>query len=156
MSKALVNLISCKPTDNFGQKGDRQLRNLVVSCQFGTTNSLFAITGSSSVFTANLTIPEKFWEEHDKDTEETISAYRKELEKALADGSFKLYGHIVSVSELTDGEHDSVYNKNTKHTITQFAQALDTDDADTAKSFIMRGLTRQIERKTFTWQTPED
>lgn len=157
MSKKITSLVSCEPSQEFGKKGERQMRNLVVHCQFGTSdNSLFRVTGSGNIFTANLTIPEEYYEKYDSNADKCIAAYAKELKTALKEGDFVLYGHLVSVSELTDGEHESVYNKSTKHTIETFAQALETDDVEEAKSFVRRALIRRIEQKAFLWKAPED
>ncbi len=153
MSTKITRLASMKATEGFGKKAEgAQARNLVVNCTFAQSTSLFSVTGEKAVFTANLNVPEDFWEKHDKDTDDTVKAYQKELEKALKDESFVLYGHVVSVADLTDGKHESVWNKSTKHTIQQFAQALETDSRDDAIAFLKRQLTRQIERKRFFWE----
>lgn len=156
MATKIIRLASCTPTTDFGKKGDRQVRNLVVNCTFAQSVGKFSVTGEKSVFTANLNVPEEDWEKAEKDTEECVKAYRKDLEEALKNGSFVLYGHVVSVADLTDGKHESVYNTTTKHTITQFAQALETDSKEDAIAFLKRQLTRQIERKRFLWEAPQD
>lgn len=157
MATKLIRVADIKATPTFGKIPEgKNLRNLVVSLTFGEKQSLFSVTGERSTFSANMTIPEDFWEKHDKDADETVKAFRKELEKALADGSFALFGHTFSVSELTDGEHSSVYNTTTKHTIEVFSQALETDDADEARKFVRRALTRQVENKKFLWSAPTD
>lgn len=156
MATKIIRLASCTPTADFGKKGERQTRNLVVNCTFAQSVGKFSVTGEKSVFTANLNVPEEDWEKSDKDVEACVKAYREDLEKALKDGSFVLYGHVVSVADLTDNVHDSVYNTTTKHTITQFAQALETESRDDAIAFLKRQLTRQIERKRFLWAAPQD
>ena len=156
MATKIIRLASCEPTADFGKKGDRQVRNLVVNCTFAQSVGKFSVTGEKSVFTANLNVPEEDWEKAEKDTDECVKAYRKELEEALKNGSFVLYGHVVSVADLTDNVHDSVYNTTTHHTITQFAQALETDSKDDAMAFLKRQLIRQIERGRFLWEAPKD
>lgn len=156
MATKIIRLASMTPTAEFGKKGERQARNLVVNCTFAQSTGKFSVTGEKAVFTANLNVPEEDWEKADKDTEECVKAYRKALEDALKSGEFALYGHVVSVSDLTDGKHESVYNTSTKHTITQFAQALETDSREDAIAFLKRQLTRQIERKRFLWEAPQD
>ena len=157
MATKIVRLATCEPTTEFGKKGDnRQIRNLVVNCTFAQSTGKFSVTGEKSVFTANLNVPEEDWEKSDGDVKKCVSRYREELEEALKDGSFVLYGHVVSVSDLTDNVHDSVYNTTTKHTITQFAQALETESREEAIAFLKRQLTRQIERNRFLWEAPKD
>jgi len=156
MATKIIRLASCTPTADFGKKGERQTRNLVVNCTFAQSVGKFSVTGEKSVFTANLNVPEEDWEKSEKDVDACVKAYRKDLEEALKDGSFVLYGHVVSVADLTDNVHDSVYNASTKHTITQFAQALETESRDDAIAFLKRQLTRQIERKRFLWETPKE
>ena len=156
MATKIIRLASCMPTTEFGKKGDRQVRNLVVNCTFAQSVGKFSVTGEKSVFTANLNVPEEDWEKSENDVDKCVKAYKKDLEEALKDGTFKLYGHVVSVSDLTDNMHDSVYNTTTKHTITQFAQALETESREDAIAFLKRQLTRQIERKRFLWEKPQD
>ena len=153
MATKITRLASMKPTESFGKKKEgAQARNLVVNCTFAQSAGMFSVTGEKAVFTANLNVPEEFWEKCEKDTEDTVKKYRKSLEEALKDGSFTLYGHVISVADLTDGKHESVWNKTTKHTIVQFAQALETDSRDDAIAFLKRQLTRQIENKRFFWE----
>lgn len=157
MSTKISRLASLKATEGFGKKAEgAQARNLVVNCTFAQSDTMFSVTGEKAVFTANLNVPEAFWEKHEKDTDETIKAYKKSLEEALKNDEFVLYGHVVSVAELTDNKHESVWNKSTKHTIQQFAQALETESRDDAIAFLKRQLTRQIERKRFFWEAQSE
>lgn len=158
MSEKIKSLRTAELTEGFGKIAEgKSVRNLVVNCTFGAANkSKFSVTGEKAVYTANLNVSEEDWEECGKDKEECLKRFKRDLQKALDDGSFVLYGHLVNVKDATDGKHKSVYNKNTKHTIESFAQALETESAENALSFISRNITRNIESGRFLWEAPKD
>jgi len=157
MSTKLSVLRTAELSKDFGEKGDRQLRNLVIKCTFAASKGCkYAVVGDGDVFTANISCSENDWNERKDDGKENFLRWFKEdFQNALNSGDVELFGFSFAVKDVTAEKWDSIYNKNTKHVIFEFRPALMSDDVEKAKRFVIRGIERGIEQKRF-FRTKEE
>lgn len=147
----LRRLQSAEPSKGFGEKGDRQLRNLVMKCTFAPANSSkYRVVGDGTLYTANIQMSEDDYSKlKDEKTNVIVEWFMNDFQEMLNKGEIQMWGFDFPVREISEEKWDSVYNKNTGHTIPAFHPALMHNDPEKARAFVVNGLRRGIEQKRF-------
>lgn len=146
----IKRLESAELSANFGDERNG-VRNYGVKCGFSDGNSEeFAVVGEQPLFSATIIMPQRIYDAKSGNAER-LDYFKSELNKALADGTLKLYGHLVAVSECNNEGHKRVKNTVNGHVIETFAQAMGKDDHEAAVNLCRRGLAKRIAKKAFVW-----
>ena len=128
---------------NFGVKNEQGFENRVLKAVWseGTSDNLVSFVGERSLFTGNITLPEGRTSDANG-----LNAYKEEIQRALTEGRLKVYGFLLSVSDLSGGEFQRVENTTNHHIIEQFPRAWLRDDLHEIAGIVRNDMRKAIEK----------
>lgn len=128
---------------NFGVKNEQGFENRVLKAVWseGASDNLVSFVGERSLFTGNITLPEGRTSDANG-----LNAYKEEIQRALTEGRLKVYGFLLSVSDLSGGEFQRVKNTTNNHIIEQFPRAWLRDDLKEIAGIVRNDMRKAIEK----------
>ena len=129
----------------FGAKNEQGFENRVLKAVWseGTSDNLVSFVGERSLFTGNITLPEGRTSDANG-----LNAYKEEIQRALTEGRLKVYGFLLSVSDLSGGEFQRVKNTTNDHIIEQFPRAWLRDDLHEIAGIVRNDMQKAIKKGT--------
>lgn len=141
----LMKIESLTLSKNFGTKNADGFENRVLKAVWseGASDSLVTFVGERSLYTGNITLPAG------RTYDQTgLDAYKAEIQKALDEGKLKVYGFLLSVSDLSGGDFARVKNVSNQHIIEQFPRAWHADDMKEIFSIVRNDMRKALEKGT--------
>lgn len=139
----LKKLESVSFTQGFGTSSADGLVNRIVKCVWsdGRTGD-FVFVGERPLYVGNMVLPEKYGSDA-----AALEKFKTAAQAAVDSEELQVYGHLVSVAEATNNEHQKVKNLTNGHVIEMFPRAWVTDEHKAVVDQVRRSLQKSIGKK---------
>ena len=147
MSTKITTIVSVERSKTFGQVVNGQTIRILKAAWTVASNDLLQFVSQRTVYTGNIILPDKYGTD-----DASLEAFKKDIQSLLDSDKVQVYGYEVSVKEASEGEHESVYNKQTGHEIMVFTRAWLGDDRNACVESVKRDLAKAITKETLRWE----
>lgn len=143
MATILKELVSLAKSANFGNKNTDGFENRVLKAVWseGSSNKLVQLVSATTTYGGNILLPDGY-----SSDDAGLEKLRTDINAGLKDGSISVYGFVVDVRTLTEGEHTKVKNLANEHVIESFPRAWLADDRAACVAAVRRDLLKSIDK----------